>query len=595
MRCPVLLLLLAAACTQADVREEEETNPFQAIAAGLAGDAQHVIDYVVAHVDLDAGQRAELRADIAREAAEPEEYVTCAECRAIVSLLLGLVNQGLGFDAVRDQIVDICIENAPSFDTNGEVLCPGIVDLQGPHLYYILNETDYSARELCQLNNVCPLNNRTAPGYTYTRVPSNKAAPAVRRKLDEGTVKILALSDIHIDEDYMTGAATDCGLPVCCKDYFNGTGSARPWGEGGCNIPPRTLVHMLQSLEDQDPDFIIYSGDSPPHMVWNETMASQLKRSQFVAETLADIFPGVPAFAAIGNHELYPTNLYFPPLEETQYFSREFASYWREVGDLGDEQVESLIRNGYYSMELRRGLRLVTYNSNYVYTENFYNILSIEEKSDWLTDMKSFLEDELQKARENGEKVILLGHHPTGSSSTYVVIGRLMVDILLEYGDVIVLHSLGHHHNDFFRLVIDSETGLARAVQMANPTGGSRSNKNPSARFFYLDEETFAPLDYENYYLDLAETMLNDDPPELKFMYRASEEYGIADFTAQSLQELTDRFEEDQELFERYVWNRATRAGSPRECDGACKAQYLCEARTSAYDLYQDCLSQQLL
>ena len=48
------------------------------------------------------------------------------------------------------------------------------------------------------------------------------------------------MTDVHMDFFYSAGSNSDCGLPVCCRDW-NGKGSAGYWGDYSCDIPVRTL------------------------------------------------------------------------------------------------------------------------------------------------------------------------------------------------------------------------------------------------------------------------------------------------------------------------------------------------------------------
>ena len=63
--------------------------------------------------------------------------------------------------------------------------------------------------------------------------------------------------------------------------------------------------------------------------------------------------------------ETYPTNLYYPPMEETQFFNEQFIHFWGELGDLGEDQEVTIRRSGYYSILVRPDLRVVNYNTNY--------------------------------------------------------------------------------------------------------------------------------------------------------------------------------------------------------------------------------------
>lgn len=60
----------------------------------------------------------------------------------------------------------------------------------------------------------------------------------------------------------------------------------------------------------QDIDYILWTGDLPPHDVWNQTKEENLKVLQETVAQMSDMFPGVPIFPALGNHESSPVNRY---------------------------------------------------------------------------------------------------------------------------------------------------------------------------------------------------------------------------------------------------------------------------------------------
>jgi len=111
--------------------------------------------------------------------------------------------------------------------------------------------------------------------------------------------RILHISDIHWDQDYMAGLSNDCGEPICCRppnkpgtrqkikikeqqdvshdsphfspvlytfrmdhnhktrmhiaqDLFslpgNGSSAAGPWGDYGCDLPYSTLINLMEYL-----------------------------------------------------------------------------------------------------------------------------------------------------------------------------------------------------------------------------------------------------------------------------------------------------------------------------------------------------------
>lgn len=58
----------------------------------------------------------------------------------------------------------------------------------------------------------------------------------------------------------------------------------------------------------------------------------------------------------------------------------------------------------------------------------------------------------LDKAREDGEKVMILGHTSPGLYSLDVF-SIWLNEVMLEYSDVITLHVYGHTHRDHYTLV----------------------------------------------------------------------------------------------------------------------------------------------
>lgn len=70
-------------------------------------------------------------------------------------------------------------------------------------------------------------------------------------------------------------------------------------------------LHSLipfSSMHDviQDIDYIIWTGDIPPHDIWNQTKQGNLELLRLGVKEMMDAFPGVPIFPALGNHESVP-------------------------------------------------------------------------------------------------------------------------------------------------------------------------------------------------------------------------------------------------------------------------------------------------
>lgn len=58
----------------------------------------------------------------------------------------------------------------------------------------------------------------------------------------------------------------------------------------------------------QDIDYILWTGDLPPHDIWNQTKDENLKIIKETVKQMYATFPNVPIFPALGNHESAPVN-----------------------------------------------------------------------------------------------------------------------------------------------------------------------------------------------------------------------------------------------------------------------------------------------
>jgi sphingomyelin phosphodiesterase len=95
-----------------------------------------------------------------------------------------------------------------------------------------------------------------------------------------------------------------------------------------CNHVPRAFLHT------KDIDYIVWTGDLPPHDVWNQTRDDQLHVLKETVDQLVRYFPNTPIFPALGNHESTPVNSFPPPNVQQPEFSiqwlyDELDAQWR--------------------------------------------------------------------------------------------------------------------------------------------------------------------------------------------------------------------------------------------------------------------------
>ena len=128
---------------------------------------------------------------------------------------------------------------------------------------------------------------------------------------DVPLIKILHLSDIHIDLEYTVGLNAECGAPLCCRPPNNTTRLvAGYWGDEGCDLPLATANSLFEYLADHKDEFdwIYWTGDLPAHNVWSQTRSDQLQMLHLLTLQLTKYLGDKQVYPTLGNHESSPVN-----------------------------------------------------------------------------------------------------------------------------------------------------------------------------------------------------------------------------------------------------------------------------------------------
>jgi len=388
----------------------------------------------------------------------------------------------------------------------------------------------------------------------------------------------LHISDMHPDPLYKIGSNQDCVLPLCCREY-DGKGSAGKWGDYNCDIPIWTFMEMFDQIQEiqPQPDFVLITGDYTPHDVWNQTKDDIINRLHNVSAILRKYYPDTPVFFINGNHDAYPVDQYNThPIDSAHLddfvWSRElFAQEWATW--LPEDALKTILIGNYYTALARPGLRIVAINTQWGDNLNFYLLLqenNQQNQTDWLTQV-------LLSAREAQEKVLIIGHIPSGLTfeGPYV---QNYLDLVTTFSDVVAGQFFGHTHEDQFEVVNDINGSPVGVLYIA-PSVTTFANRNPSFRFYQYDTSTFEVLDYYQYIMNLTDANLTDKP-QWVLEYSALSEYSMTDLSPSSWMDLTNRMENDDELFQTWFRNYMTQV--PATCTGTCVEQYLCGLRNAA-------------
>jgi len=532
----------------------------------------------------------------------------CSVCQNVVPTVKLIAAFIPNFEAIRDTVYEFCkiLLNQLNDGVDADTLCLAI-DSQGPHVLSIIKNRAATVDKICRNMNLCidpapeGMLKRSVIGNeeknvkqlrlkakkNRSKAKKNRAKVAKR----SGVIRIGQVADIHVDPNYAIGSPTDCGLVVCCREHYKGNGSAGSYGTYQCNTPQRTLDLFLQKVKDLDPAFVVYTGDNPNHHVWEEHRDENILCSDIAYESLGRVLEGTKVYCAIGNHEAYPTNLFYPRDEMTQDLMRRFVDWWSPLGELGEEQRNTILKGAVYTIPTQiPGLRILSVNTCYWYIFNFYNILM--EDSEEEIYVKQFVEESLANARAAGEKVLMLLHHPQGDPDSIVNHARWLRQTITDYSDVILFTMSGHTHYDEVKLYRNPVTGIPNSVvhvaPSVTPMTSSGGGVNPSVRIFTMDSETFELLEIEQYQMDLSQ--VENENPEIKLIYKFTEEYDLPDVSVESMGQFMERIKIDEEYFNKWWKNRNTQGPQDRECTGECRIEQICYLDNVVYDEYLECV-----
>lgn len=170
------------------------------------------------------------------------------------------------------------------------------------------------------------------------------------RNKDE-LIKIVLLSDLHLDFDYTPGSANHCDKVLCCRSD-SGTPSdpkdaAGFWGDYNCDLPLWTFQEVLKQIREvQKPDYVFWGGDSIPHNLDTLVFDTNVEIMQNVTKILVDGLPDHKGkiFPAIGNHDTYPQDVFTMTKNDKNF--QTWAPSWLQFID--DEVNKESFKNNQY-------------------------------------------------------------------------------------------------------------------------------------------------------------------------------------------------------------------------------------------------------
>ncbi|KAH7722242.1 Protein ASM-3 a [Aphelenchoides avenae] len=353
-----------------------------------------------------------------------QDNIVCDACKLVTKELGNVWGTKILQECLPDFIVYMCTQ----LHIQANFICKGIVSDFADEFIYVLNQIITKPQEVCGL---------LVPGcYSAGRDPLNAtwSVPLPEKKPphrsnppptigSKPVLKVLHISDLHVDYQYAVGTEGDCGNPQCCRTPGNyeeiQLGSIKNpagyWGHvGNCDVPYWTVESMMQHIAKthKDIDYVVVSGDMESHVVWNYTKGAHEFAVRNISSLFRKYFPTTNTYFAIGNHEGVPVDNVAPHSVPDRFHSdwlyTTMAEAWSDW--VPQDQIATVKYRASYSKRLFPGLRLISLNNILGDSMNFFLYMNQTDPDGQM----SWFVDELSQAEAAGDKVHVVAHIPPG-------------------------------------------------------------------------------------------------------------------------------------------------------------------------------------
>ena len=481
---------------------------------------------------------------------------------------------------------------------------------------YICNQLSST---FCPQPRTSPLN---TTGLFPKRKPENATAPRPSGK----RVKVLHLSDLHLDPRYAVGSEANCSSGLCCRPGVHATGLTLPqisvpaslYGAFRCDTPYYLGLGALQSIgpltntSADDPfAWSIYTGDLVSHDTQNQLSRAYVEYAEYSIYDMFRSYIGSPVFAVLGNHDSNPEAIDAPRSEPDglgQQLSWNYdhvAGLWQRNGWLNASDAdEARLHYGAYSVKNQYGLRIITLNTDFWYRSNYLNYYNMTNPD--VSGMQAFLIQELQAAEDAGERVWILGHILSGWDGTNPLPNPtdLFYQIVDRYSPHVIANVFfGHTHEDEF-MIYYANNGTVNSSTTALTTGWigpsitPLTNLNSGFRMYEVDTGSFDIYDAYTWYANVSDFQaLNPaiSGPTYHFEYSTRETYNItwpaeAPLNATYWHAVTEAMEDNINLVSTFnTFEGKSSIRSPNCTNTACQQAKVCYMRSGSVAIAQRC------
>ncbi|EGV62437.1 hypothetical protein CANTEDRAFT_107934 [Yamadazyma tenuis ATCC 10573] len=401
------------------------------------------------------------------------------------------------------------------------------------------------------------------------------------------TFNVLHLSDISLQLDYTLLAESNCSQALCCaprssnkvhpppdydyssiydpqfglsfydSSYASGHFQKGPYvdqfktftptwlpshefGAYGCDTSELMLNNTLQIIRDFHEnhlnfEFGIFTGGMVDHADSIHVSRKDVLDSQFRGyRDMLHYLENFPIYSAMGTRDSFPPNQ-LPTKSLTTQFNYQWqfdfiSDLWHESKWIDLDAAKQVRYNQVgYSIITKRGLKIISLNSNVWNTENLYSFidtLNFDPFGIW-----QFLIDELIESEINEQRVWIIAHLPPSKHSLPVPT-KIFTKIIERFSPkVIAAIFFGYNGKDQFNLIYGGDGQVKDLSNLINyaligPSVSPLNGNNPAWRYYSVDTETFDVVNSFTYITKLNNTFVNEGAePVWEYQYSAREAY----------------------------------------------------------------------
>ena len=441
------------------------------------------------------------------------------------------------------------------------------------------------------------------PGVSLTPSEGEKAG----RQL-----KVLHITDVHLDLQYRVGSSALCTQPPCCRgealEAFQGAGSTDyggPLGNPNCDSPMALLESALSAGKTLQPDLVIWTGDSLAH---NEEARDARERKgkapggegealdkasygrahalwtlANVTETFQRMLPNVPVFPVLGNYDFYPRHTDPGPGRHNWLTEKLAWEIWKDESGahwLSEDARKTFTYGGFYKQRLettgeyqhlgQTSVYVIGLNTEVCHFKNYY---AFNEETNGMEQL-AWLKTTLMELRFVQAQAILIGHIPPGLwSGCWGEYSAEYEAIVGSFRDVIAAQLYGHQHSGSFRILYEPRNATkASSVAYVTPSLSPFKNQYPSFRLYTVafdgsDDEGRSETPktktggkvsaFSQYYLDLSKytrsALKDDERVSWYISFRAPQDLGLPRLSPESWSFVSEKLLANQTIRDDYI------------------------------------------